>query len=113
MEDCVFCKIVNKEIPSQVVYEDDKVMVFKDLEPQAPIHYLIIPRQHFNSIMNVPAGNDIVQHIFMIAVKMAVKEGVGDEGFRVVNNCGELGGQTVNHLHFHFLAGREMKWPPG
>jgi histidine triad (HIT) family protein len=113
MDDCLFCKIINKEIPSQIVYEDDKTLVFKDLEPQAPIHYLIVPKQHFDNLTNVPAGNDIISHIFTVATKMAVKEGVSDTGFRIVNNCGLLGGQSVNHLHFHFLAGRQMKWPPG
>ncbi len=113
MEDCLFCKIVKKEIPTQIIYEDERTLVFKDIDPQAPIHYLIVPKQHFADVTNVPAGNDIVSHIFTVAVKMAIREGVSDEGFRVVNNCGELGGQSVEHLHFHFLAGRQMLWPPG
>lgn len=113
MEDCLFCKIVRKEIPTQVIYEDEKTLVFKDIDPQAPIHYLIVPKQHFADVTNVPAGNDIVSHIFTVAVKMAIREGISDEGFRVVNNCGELGGQSVEHLHFHFLGGRQMLWPPG
>lgn len=73
MEDCLFCKIVRKEIPTQVIYEDERTMVFKDIDPQAPIHYLIVPKQHFADVTNVPAGNDIVSHIFTVAVKMAIR----------------------------------------
>ncbi|HCX65697.1 MAG TPA: histidine triad nucleotide-binding protein [Eubacteriaceae bacterium] len=113
MEDCLFCKIVKKEIPADIVYEDDNVIAIKDIDPQAPIHLLIIPKVHFDSILTVPAGNSIISHIHIVANRLAVKFCIVDSGFRLVNNCGEQGGQTVNHLHYHLLGGRELQWPPG
>lgn len=113
MQDCIFCKIINKEIDSQIVYEDDKVVAFKDVDPQAPVHILIIPVRHFDSILNVPAGNDIVSHIHTVANRLAIKYDVADSGFRLVSNCGADGGQSVNHLHYHLLGGRSLGWPPG
>ena len=97
---CIFCKIANGEIPSTKVYEDDKMLAFRDLDPQAPVHILMIPKEH------------IVAHIFTVAKKIAAAEGLTN-GYRIVNNCGEDGGQTVKHLHFHLLGGRSMAWPPG
>jgi len=113
MEDCIFCKILQGEIPADIIYEDDKVIAFNDIEPQAPIHFLIIPKVHFDSILTVPAGNDIISHIHMVACKLATRMGFAEDGFRIVNNCGEQGGQTVQHLHYHILGGRSMQWPPG
>ncbi|HEX3037805.1 MAG TPA: histidine triad nucleotide-binding protein [Oscillospiraceae bacterium] len=111
--DCVFCKIANKEIPSKKAYEDDSVYAFYDLDPQAPVHILIIPKEHIQSAAEItPENSAIVAHIFEVAAKLA-KEQHLDNGFRIVNNCGEDGGQTVKHLHFHLLGGRSMKWPPG
>lgn len=112
-EDCVFCKIVNGEIPSEIVYEDEDVMAFKDADPQAPVHVVIIPKKHYDSILAIPAGDEILGKIQTAVGRVALKCGVAEDGFRVVNNCGEMGGQTVPHVHFHFLAGRNMKWPPG
>ena len=110
---CIFCKIANGEIPSNKAYEDDKVLAFYDLEPQAPVHILIIPKEHIESAKDITSENSaIVAHIFEVASKLA-KELNLENGFRLVNNCGEDGGQTVMHLHFHMLAGRSMKWPPG
>ena len=111
--DCVFCKIASGEIPSKKAYEDDKICAFYDLDPQAPVHILIIPKEHIASAREItPENSGIVAHIFEVAEKLA-EENHLDNGFRIVNNCGEDGGQTVQHLHFHLLGGRSMKWPPG
>ena len=111
--DCVFCKIANGEIPSKKAYEDDKVLAFYDLDPQAPVHILIIPKQHIQSVEDItPQNSAIVAHIFEVAAKLA-KENNLTSGFRVVSNIGKDGGQSVPHLHFHLLGGRSMKWPPG
>lgn len=111
--DCVFCKIANGEIPSKKAYEDESVYAFYDLDPQAPVHILIIPKQHIQSAQDItPENSAIVAHIFEVAAKIS-KEQHLENGFRIVNNCGEDGGQTVQHLHFHLLGGRSMKWPPG
>lgn len=114
MSDCIFCKIANKEINSEIVYEDDKVISFKDLNPQAPVHVLIIPKEHFSSTLEINDSNsEIVGNVFAAAVKIAKKLGIDKNGFRIVNNCGEDGGQTVGHMHFHMLGGRNLGWPPG
>ena len=111
--DCVFCKIVSGEIPSKKAYEDDKVLAFFDLEPQAPVHILIIPKEHIESVDRVNSQNSqIIGYIFEIAAKLAKEFGLS-KGYRIVSNCGEDGGQTVGHLHFHLLGGRFMQWPPG
>lgn len=111
--DCIFCKIAAGEIPSTKVYEDDTVVAFRDLDPQAPTHVLIIPKEHIPSADALTEENAaIVAHIFLVAKEIAAKEGL-DAGYRIVNNCGEDGGQTVKHLHFHLLGGRQMAWPPG
>ena len=114
IDSCIFCKIANKEIPSEIVYENDKVLAFKDLDPHAPVHILLIPKEHINSIMDINETNiDILEHITMAAKKIANIYKIGEKGFRLVNNCGADGGQTVFHLHFHLLGGRTMTWPPG
>lgn len=111
--DCIFCKIVNSEIPCNKVYEDEKVLAFYDLDPQAPKHVLIIPKEHISSINDINFENsDIISHIFETIKILAEKLELVD-GYRVVSNCGEDGGQTVKHLHFHLLGGRTMQWPPG
>ncbi|MGX8701048.1 histidine triad nucleotide-binding protein [Clostridium sp. KNHs216] len=111
--DCVFCKIANGEIPSKKAYEDDRVLAFYDLDPQAPVHILIIPKEHIQSVEDITEKNSaIVAHIFEVAAKLA-KENNLEKGFRVVSNVGKDGGQSVPHLHFHLLGGRSMKWPPG
>ncbi|MEG1432042.1 MULTISPECIES: histidine triad nucleotide-binding protein [Eubacterium] len=112
-EDCLFCKIATGEIPATVVYEDNAVLAFKDIAPQAPVHVVIIPKEHYDSILSVPAGDDIISHIHTVANRIVLKLGIADDGFRLVNNCGEAGGQTVPHLHYHLLGGRKMEWPPG
>ena len=111
--DCIFCKIANGEIPATKVYEDDTVIAFNDLSPQAPIHVLIIPKEHITSAAEINSGNSaIVAHIFEVAAKLGKDFGL-ENGYRIVNNCGEDGGQTVGHLHFHVLGGRQLAWPPG
>ena len=112
--DCLFCKIIAGDIPSAKVYEDDKVYAFRDIEPQAPVHILIIPKEHIASANEITEENaSIVGHIFAVAAKIAKDEGIADGGYRIVNNCGQDGGQTVGHLHFHMLGGRSLQWPPG
>ncbi|SFA75657.1 histidine triad nucleotide-binding protein [Clostridium frigidicarnis] len=114
MDDCIFCKIVNKEIPSTKVYEDDKVLAFKDISPEAPVHIVIVPKEHIRSTNELNENNaSIVAHIFIIINKIAEEQGIKDSGYRIINNCGEHGGQTVNHIHFHLLGGRNLSWPPG
>lgn len=111
--DCIFCKIVKGEIPSTKVYEDDTVVAFNDLSPQAPVHVLIIPKEHIASCDEVTDENSaVVGHIFAVAAKIAKEKGLTN-GYRVVNNCGEEGGQTVHHLHFHLMGGRQFTWPAG
>ena len=111
--DCIFCKIANGTIPSTKVYEDELILAFRDLDPQAPTHVLIIPKEHIASADEITEENAVVvAHIFTVAKTIAAQEGLTN-GYRIVNNCGEDGGQTEKHLHFHLLGGRSMKWPPG
>lgn len=111
--DCIFCKIAQGEIPSRKAYEDDRVLAFYDLDPKAPTHILLIPKEHIESAACItPENSGIVAHIFEVAAKLAKELNLTD-GFRIVNNCGRDGGQTVMHLHFHLLGGRSMEWPPG
>ena len=111
--DCLFCKIINGDIPSAKVYEDETVFAFRDIEPQAPVHILIIPKQHIKSAAEINSENSaVVAHIFEVAAKIADDEGLTD-GYRIVNNCGDSAGQTVKHLHFHLMGGREFTWPAG
>ncbi len=113
MSDCLFCKIAAGEIPSKKVYEDDLCYAFYDIDPKAPVHFLVIPKQHIPSAAAVTAENaPVVAHIFEVIARLASEMGFQD-GFRVVSNVGEQAGQSVFHLHFHVLAGRDMTWPPG
>ncbi len=113
MEDCLFCKIAAGEIPSKKIYEDDKVLAFYDIEPQAPVHLLVIPKEHICCADDINSGNSaIVAHVFEVIAKVAAELGLKN-GYRIVNNCGADGNQTVKHLHFHVLGGRLLGWPPG
>lgn len=113
MSDCLFCKIIAGDIPSTKVYEDDYVYAFLDIEPQAPFHAIVIPKAHIASAAEINAENSIyVAKIFEAIAKIAENEKL-EKGFRVVTNCGEEGGQTVGHLHYHLLARRYLQWPPG
>lgn len=108
--DCLFCKIVAGEIPSTKVYEDEKVLAFKDINPLAPVHILVIPKSHIDSAACVTAENSaVVAHIFEVIAKIVKEQGIDGEGFRVVTNCGENGCQSVKHLHFHILGGRKLE----
>ena len=112
MSDCLFCKIANGEIPSNKVYEDAVCLAFRDIDPQAPTHFLVIPKAHIASCAQVNEDNAaLVGHMFTVIAKVAKEQGL--DSYRVVSNCGEQAGQTVPHLHFHVLGGRDMTWPPG
>lgn len=107
--DCIFCKIAAGEIPSTKVYEDDKVLAFKDINPLAPVHILVIPKTHIESAAEITADNSaVVAHIFEVIAKVAKEHGIDKDGFRVVSNCGENGCQSVKHLHFHILGGKKL-----
>lgn len=107
--DCIFCKIAAGEIPSTKVYEDDKVLAFKDINPLAPVHILVIPKTHIESASEITADNSaVVAHIFEVIAKIAKEQGIDKDGFRVVSNCGENGCQSVKHLHFHILGGKKL-----
>lgn len=112
MNDCLFCKIIAGEIPSKTLYEDDKVYAFYDIEPQAPTHFLVIPKEHIACAADITAQNSaIVGYCYEVIAKLVKQLDI--MSYRVVTNCGEAAGQSVFHLHFHVLAGRDMTWPPG
>ena len=112
--DCLFCSIIKGEIPSTKIYEDDLVYVFADIAPQAPVHMVMVPKAHIASANELTEENAaVVGHIFAVAVKLAKEQGFAENGYRIVNNCGEDGGQTVGHLHFNVLAGLNLGWPRG
>lgn len=111
---CIFCKIVAGEIPSKKVYEDDLILAFNDIEPQAPVHVVIIPKEHIESANMITSENSkVIAHIFETIPKLAKELGVAESGYRVINNCGVDGGQTVPHIHFHLTGGRQFGWPAG
>ena len=109
MEDCIFCKIINKEIPSEVVYEDEKVIAFKDINPLAPVHVLVVPKKHIETLLDVSAEDSkLIAHIYKTINKIARDNGFAENGFRVIVNCGEDSGQEVMHIHFHVVAGQKL-----
>jgi len=109
MSDCIFCKIINKEISSEIVFEDAQVLVFKDINPLAPVHLLIIPKKHMESLQQAsPEDEALLGHILIVARQLAQEFGVSESGYRVVTNIGEDGGQVVKHLHFHVLGGKSL-----
>ena len=111
--DCLFCKIIAGEIPSDCLYEDDKIFVFRDIEPQAPTHFLVIPKKHIDSLDTLEdEDSELIGYIFMKIRDLAKKENLS-AGYRVINNIGDDGGQSVKHMHFHVLGGRSLQWPPG
>ena len=112
MSDCLFCRIVRKEIPAQIVAESDACLAFRDISPQAPTHVLVIPKMHYDSLSSAGAAMGMAMMAIMLA-EVAATLGVAESGYRVVVNTGSDGGQTVHHLHAHLLAGRSMSWPPG
>lgn len=113
-DNCIFCKIIAGEIPAKVVYQDEQVVAVEDINPQAPFHLLIIPRKHIRTTIDLTtADNPLIGHVFQVAGHLAHDLGIADDGFRVVNNCNSAAGQTVWHIHFHLLGGRDLTWPPG
>jgi histidine triad (HIT) family protein len=114
MSDCLFCKIIDGEIPSKVVYEDEIIYAFDDINPQAPVHTLIIPKDHFASLQDIPEDKmGFLGHLMSKAREIAEIKGIADSGYRIVLNTGRNSGQEVFHIHFHLLGGRRMTWPPG
>jgi histidine triad (HIT) family protein len=112
MSECLFCKIINKDIPGDIVYEDDDILAFNDIDPKAPVHILIIPKKHistFNDIKDYEISGKITEAI----QKLVQKKSLENDGYRIVVNCNQHGGQAVYHLHYHLLGGRQMQWPPG
>jgi histidine triad (HIT) family protein len=113
-QDCLFCKIVDGDIPAEVIYQSDTAIAFRDINPQAPTHALIIPRRHISTINDLGVGDqELVGSLFSAAKDVAQQEGLVEDGYRVVMNCGEGAGQSVFHIHLHLLGGRLLNWPPG
>ena len=112
--DCLFCKIVDGDLPADIVYENDSLIAFRDIDPKAPTHILLIPRRHI-ATMNDLQGDDkgLAGELFVTATELAADEGLADEGYRVIMNCNEAAGQSVFHIHLHLMGGRKMTWPPG
>ncbi len=113
MPDCIFCKIANGSIPSSKVYEDDNYFAFRDISPAAPVHVLVIPKQHVANVLEGAAVPSLIEGLMEVAAKVARQEGLEESGFRLVVNTGDDGGQSVHHLHLHILGGRKLAWPPG
>jgi histidine triad (HIT) family protein len=114
MTDCLFCKIVAGDINSDIIYQDDDVLAFRDVSPQAPTHVLIIPKRHISTINDLQKSDqELVGKLYLTAKLMAEKEGIAEQGYRAVINCNAHGGQSVFHLHLHLLGGRQLEWPPG
>lgn len=112
--DCLFCKIANKEIPAKLVYEDELAVAFEDIKPVAPIHILIIPRKHISTIDDIsPEDTEMIGHLFQVARKIAKTKGLSEGGYRLTINCKADAGQLVFHIHLHLLGGRKFSWPPG
>lgn len=114
MSDCLFCKIVEQSIPSNIVFEDVNVLAFEDINPKAPVHILIIPKQHIPTINDIKPEHDaLVGQLYLAANKIAKEKSIADDGYRVVMNCNRHGGQEVYHIHLHLLGGKQLTWPPG
>lgn len=114
MTDCLFCKMVTGDIPPDKVYEDDEVLAFNDINPQAPVHVLIIPKKHITTLNDADdSDTQVLGKLNLVASKLAKEGGYADDGYRIVMNCNNAGGQAVYHIHLHLLAGRQMSWPPG
>ena len=114
MSDDLFLKIINREIPADIVYETDDVLAFRDISPQAPVHVLIIPKTHIRTVNDIePEQAELIGKLFLAAKSIAAQEDLSEEGYRVVMNCNEAAGQMVFHIHLHLLGGREFAWPPG
>ena len=109
MKNCIFCKIINREIPSNIVYEDEEIIAFNDINPAAPIHILVIPKKHIETLLDISEeDSSLIAYIYQIINKIAEEKGFDKKGFRVITNCGEDSGQEVKHIHFHVLAGKKL-----
>lgn len=114
MSETIFTKIINREIPADILYEDDDVLAFSDVNPQAPVHFLVIPKQPIATVNDIqPDDAELVGKLVLAAKKLAKEKGIDEEGYRLVMNCNEGAGQTVFHIHLHVLGGRALTWPPG
>ncbi len=114
MQDCLFCQIVEKEIPAEIVFENDKLLAFKDIDQQAPVHILIIPKEHITTMNDLNSNHkELIGDILLAAKRLALEYNISEDGYRIVFNCNKKGGQVVYHIHLHLLGGRQMKWPPG
>jgi len=114
MSECLFCKIVEKKIPAKIVHEDDQTLAFDDINPQAPVHTLVIPKKHVAAVLDCgPQDQPLIGQLLLACTKVAKDKGLAESGYRIVANTGRDGGQTVLHLHFHVMGGRHMAWPPG
>ena len=114
MNDCLFCRISAKKIPADIIYEDSEAVAFNDINPQAPVHVLIVPKKHISTSLDITEKeNVLIGHLFRLAAKIAKEKGIAEDGFRLVMNTNSDAGQTVFHIHLHLLGGRRMHWPPG
>jgi len=114
MSDCLFCKIAQKQIPANIIYDDDDLVAFRDIHPQAPVHMLVIPKQHISTANDLTVVHEaLLGRMVLTAQRLAQAEGIAESGYRLVMNCNSDGGQTVYHIHLHVLGGRGMRWPPG
>ena len=113
MNDCLFCKIASGEIAANIIYQDDSVIVFDDIRPQAQYHKIIIPRRHIATANDIHEDSELVGHMMVVATIVAKELGIAEKGYRLVMNCNKDGGQTVFHIHIHLLGGRSLTWPPG
>ena len=112
--DCIFCKIAAGKIPAEIVHRDEEIIAFRDINPQAPVHILVIPLKHINTVKDLSSGSEeLAGKMVLVANQLAKEENIAEKGFRLVFNCGENGGQEVYHIHLHMLGGRAMRWPPG
>ena len=110
----IFSKIINKEIHADILFENDKILAFRDIIPQAPVHFLVIPKKEIRTINDInEEDKSLIGELFMVAKEIAKKEGISEKGYRTIFNCNEHGGQTVYHIHLHVLGGRQLEWPPG
>ena len=113
-QSCIFCRIANGAVPADIVYQDDVTLAFKDIDARAPVHVLVVPREHINTVNELePADAQTLGRMFLAAKQIAEDVGIADSGYRMVMNCGADAGQTVDHIHLHILGGRPLKWPPG
>lgn len=112
--ECIFCRIAEKKLPSKILYEDQISLAFEDINPQAPVHVLVIPKKHISTVLELKKEDqELIGHLFLVASRIATEKGIAERGFRVVLNCNREAGQTVFHIHLHLLGGRPMHWPPG